>query len=260
MRNKSIVAFLLLILLIPSFLSVQAATEKQRIFDDAQILTTGEKEYLEHYARKFSDKRKVDFIIITTDNNEDITKYMGDMYDERGFGYEKARGSVALIALNMKSRDVQLAGFGDVETKLPDERFHTIREKVTPDLSNGNYEQAFKDFIKLSARYMQFKEGANPANPLYRTFVQFFIAIFIGLAIVAVMARNHRSRITTTAATYFDDSLSKVNRKEDNYLRKSVQKTYSPQDNDNNSSGGGGSGGGGSTGGGSSFSGSRGSF
>lgn len=245
----------------PLFSTTYAATEKQRIFDDANILSSGEQANLERFAQKYSDKRKVDFLIITIDSDEDITKYMGDLYDEKGFGYDKKHGDVALIALNMKHRDVQLAGFGEVQYTLPDDRFNTIRNKITPDLSDGNYEKAFERFIKLSARYMLFKEGVNPENPIYNTSVQFALALFIGMITVTMMVVNRRTKITFNEATYFDQRNSKVNRKEDKYLRKTVSKKYSPKKDDNNSSGGGGGfGGGGTTGGGSSFSGSRGKF
>ena len=263
MKKKIAVFLLLLIIILPNGLSVEATTDKQRIFDDANILSSSEKESLERFAGKYSDKRKVDFIVITMNGDEDITTYMGDFYDEKGLGYDKERGDVALIALNMKEtkRDVQLAGFGNVEYTLPDERFYTIREKVTPDLSAGNYERAFEDFIRLSARFMQFKEGANPANPLYHPIVQFVIALAIGVVVVLALSLNRKTRITTTAATYFDNEQSKVNRQEDQYLRKTVTKRYSPQQKKSGGGGGGGGfSGGGRTGGGSSFSGSRGKF
>lgn len=261
--TKFFIALFAVFLLVPLFSTAHAATDKQRIFDDAHTLSDKEKSSLERFAQKYSDKRKVDFIIITMDGDEDITKYMGDLYDEKGFGYDKKHGDVALIALNThpKKRDVQLAGFGEVEYKLPDERFYTIREKITPNLSDGNYQAAFEDFIKLSARYMQFKPGVDPANPVYNPYVQIIIAFLIGLITVGIMASNRRPKITFTAATYFDERTSKVNRQEDKYLRRTISKTYSPQKKD---SGGGGSGGGfsggGTTGGGSSFSGSRGKF
>ena len=261
--TKIFIAVFTIILLVPLFSTANAATDKQRIFDDANILSAQEKSSLERFAQKYSDKRKVDFLIITMDGDEDITKYMGDLYDQKGFGYNKKHGDVALIALNMhpERRDVQLAGFGEVEYTLPNDRFYTIREKVTPNLTKGNYKVAFEDFIKLSARYMQFKPGIDPANPVYNPYIQIAIACFIGLGAVAIMASNRRPKITFTAATYFDERTSKVNRKEDKYLRKTISKTYSPQKDDNGgSSGGGGFSGGGTTGGGSSFSGSRGKF
>lgn len=261
MTRLSITIFAIL-LFIPLFSTVHAATDKQRIFDDANILSEQEKSSLERFAQKYSDKRKVDFLIITMDGDEDITKYMGDLYDQHGFGYNQKHGDVALIALNMhpEHRDVQLAGFGKVEYSLPDERFDTIREKVTPNLSNGNYEAAFESFITLSARYMQFKPGVDPSNPVYNPYVQIAIALFIGVGTVIIMASNRRSKITFTAATYFDERTSKVNRKEDTFLRRTVSKTYSPQKKDSGGGGGGGFSGGGSTGGGRSFSGSRGKF
>lgn len=260
--TKVILSFLLIILLFPMCSTASAATDKQRVFDDAHTLTDQEKASLEKFAQKYSDKRKVDFLIITTDNDEDITQYMGDLYDQHGFGYDKKHGDVALIALNMKHRDVQLAGFGKVEYSLPNDRFNTIREKITSDLSSGNYVSAYESFIKLSARYMQFKPGVDPSNPVFNPYIQLAGALLFGAFVVGVMAANRRSKITYSAATYYDTELSRTNKKEDKYLRRTVTKTYSPQEKDSGGGGGGGGGfsGGGSTSGGSSFSGSRGKF
>lgn len=260
-RTVAIVA-VLIIFLLPAYTTTHAATDKQRIFDDATILSAKESASLEKFAKKYSDKRQVDFIVITMHGDENIKKYMGDFYDNHNLGYNKKRGDVALIALNMKSRDVQLAGFGEVEFTLPDERFDLIREKITPALSSGDYVHAFEEFITLSSRYMTFKSGANPANPLYSTSVQFGIAFVFSVMVVFMMAANHRSKITVTAENYFDRASSKENRREDTYLRTTVTKTYSPREKSSGGGGGGGgrSSGGGRTGGGSSFSGSSGKF
>lgn len=98
--TKFFIALFAVFLLVPLFSTAHAATDRQRIFDDAHTLSDKEKSSLERFAQKYSDKRKVDFIIITMDGDEDITKYMGDLYDEKGFGYDKKHGDVALIALN----------------------------------------------------------------------------------------------------------------------------------------------------------------
>lgn len=263
---KQKVTFLLLIvfMLFPLF-SIQEAnaqSDKQRIYDFAKILTDNEVANLEKLAAKYSEKRETDFIILTMDDPEqDIETYMGDFYDENGLGYNKEHGNTAIIALNMdeKRRDVLLAGFGKAEKYLDPDKLTTIREKVTPSLSEGDYEQAFTSFIKLSAKYMTFKPGTNPANPLYNTWVQLGLSIAIAGAIVWVLARNPGMKVTTNAATYQDEGQTKINHKKDRYIRTTVTKKRKPKPKSNS----GGSGGGfrgGSTGGGRSFSGSRGKF
>lgn len=240
---------------------VDAANEKQRIYDHADILTDEQVERLEATAAKYSDKRETDFLVITMDNeSKDIVDYVGDFYEEEELGYDGPHGNVAIISIDMKKRDVLLTGFGKAEEYLDPDKLETIRAKVTPALSDGDYEAGFDQFITLSAKYMTYKPGANPDNLLYNTWIQLALSIAIGTVIVWQLARNPGMKVTTNHGTYRDMERTKLNEKKDDYIRTTVTKKRKPKPK---SGGGGGSSGGGfrgSTGGGKSFSGSRGKF
>ncbi len=252
----------ILIFVVTLLIPVQiAAMDKQHVYDFAGLLSDDEVGKLEKVAATYSEKRETDFIILTTDDPAlDVKDYMGDFYDEKGFGYDREHGNTAMITINIKTHDVQFGGFGKVEKLLDDSRFEIIQGKITPALSDGDYLDAFTSFITLSSRYMQFKDGANPANPLYNTWVQFGLALILALVIVFGLARNPGMKTTVTANTYRDQQKTKVNQKRDRYIRTAVTKRRKPKQSSGSGGGGPRGGGGGVTRGGRSFSGSRGKF
>ncbi|TCZ75460.1 hypothetical protein E0485_17160 [Paenibacillus albiflavus] len=258
-RQRVVLAalFLFLVYLVAPFqVMAAAAGEKKLIYDDAKLLTPQEYNELNTMANEYGAKRETDFIIITTKNtdNIDIEKMTGDFYDQNGPGYDKPHGNAAILALDMRNRDVYLAGFYKAKAYLDDGRLDKIRNKITPDLSDGNYKLAFETYIKTSYKYMGFEPGVNPDNILFNIWVQLGGALAIGGIVVGIMAYRSGGRVTVNSHTYEDASTSGIVDRQDQYIRTTVTKRKIEK------SSGSGSGGGGITGGGHSHSGSRGKF
>jgi uncharacterized protein len=237
-----------------------AAGPKQMVYDNAGLLSDQEVAQLEELANRYAAKRETDMIILTSANQEniDVVKLTEDFYDNQAFGYDKPHGNAVILTLDMKNRDVYLAGFYKAEQYLDDGRLDKIRNRITPDLSSGAYDLAFEDYIKTSYRYMGVRPGVNPDNLIFNTWFQ--LAVSIGLAgiVVGFMAANTGGRVTVNRATYENAASSGVLQRADQYIRTSTTKTKIPK---NNGGGGGGFGGGGGiSGGGHSHSGSRGKF
>ncbi|MFD0872511.1 Domain of uncharacterised function (DUF477) [Chlamydia abortus] len=257
-------AIMLCLVIIPFFLSAvnisQAAAEsKPKVYDFANLLTETEVEELEAMADKYGAKRETEFIILTTKDTEgkDVVKYMQDFYDDKAPGYDKPHGNTAILTVDMQHREVYLAGFYKAKLYLDDSRLDLIRNKITPDLSNGDYYLAFSKFIKTSYKYMGIKPGVNPENILFTLWFQLAASLAVGGAVVGVMLYNSGGKVTVNEGTYRDFQNSRVREQRDDYIRTTVTKRRKPS---SNSSSGGGGGGGGTTSGGHSHSGSRGSF
>lgn len=254
-----LLSLLFLFLVFPLGISGSAfADTKQKVYDFAGLLTDKEKKELEALAGKYGAERKTDLIILTTDDTQgkDIVKYMQDFYDEKALGYDRPHGNCAILTVDMKNREVYLAGFYEAKKYLDDGRLDRIREKITPDLKRGNYYDAFRSYIETSHRYMGIRPGVDPDNILFNVWFQLLASCAVGGIVVGVMAYNSGGRVTVNERTYQDTERSRVLRKTDHYIRTSVSKRRK-QSNNNRSRGGGG---GGVTGGGHSHSGSRGSF
>mgnify|MGYP003407907503 FL=1 len=238
-----------------SFQAYAAST--QYIYDYAGILSDSEKENLENLAAKLSAERGIAFIILTTNDTDGkyIKDYMSDFVDHNTVGYESASGSTAIIALDMVHRDIYLGGFGKAEDYLDNNRLDKIRKKVTPALSEGNYEHAFEQFIELAHYYSGYEPGFNPDNILFKFWFQLLVSLGIAAIVVGIMVATRGGRVTVNNNTYIDSDNSGVTNSRDTYITTHISKVKKPSNNNK-----GGGFGGGVSGGGRSFSGSGGKF
>ncbi|MBD2844875.1 TPM domain-containing protein [Paenibacillus sp. IB182496] len=237
--------------------SSEQTAQKQMIFDDAELLSRADYEALNALANMYAAERETDMIIYTTPNPEgaDVKRITQDYYDAQGFGYDKSHGNTVLLTVDMKGREIYLAGFYKGETYLDDRRLDKIRDRMTPAMSEGDYADAFRTYLDTAHRYMGFEPGVNPDNIVFRLWFQLAVAVALGGAVVGLMAYRSGGRVTVTPQTYQNTATSGVLAHHDRYIRKTTTKTRIPRNNS-----GGSGGGGGVTRGGHSHSGSRGSF
>lgn len=268
--NKRLMILFMALLLITSYmlppLTVRAdlaPTDKKLIYDEADILYPEYIESLNALANEYGPKRETDIIVFTTDNpeDEDVVKLTEDFYDERAPGYDRPHGNAVILTLDMRNRDLYLAGFYKGEKYLDDSRLDKIRNKISPIFSAGDYNGAFEEYIRMAYRYLGIQPWVNPDSFLFNTGFQLVIALIIGVLVVGGMLLGIGDRVTVFNRSYEDLANSGVIWRQDNYLRTTVTKRKIER---SSSSGGGGSssggGGGGTTSGGHSHSGSRGSF
>lgn len=269
--------------------NVQAAQTFDRehyVYDNAQLLTDDEEAELQQLASELGEERDTAFLIITLEDTDgkDIVQYVEDFYDEHGPGYDQPHGNTAILAIDMNERDVYLAGFKKAEQYLDDGRLDMIRDEITPDLSDGQYFEAFSGFLNNAYEYMgyepgdgpgqsgssgytdygsggiddgynahEYDSGVNPENIFFQWWFQLIISFVMAGGVVGIMAYRSGGRVTVDAQTYMDKSRSKVISSYDTFVRRTVTRQKKPSSNTN-------SGGGGITGGGHSHSGSRGKF
>ncbi|MCU9615335.1 TPM domain-containing protein [Caldibacillus lycopersici] len=255
MRKRLLTGIIMVISLFTfGFFQSHVFASTQHVYDYANLLTSTEVKQLENLAAELGAERETDFIILTTDNTDgkDVVQYMEDFYDDMAPGYDKPHGNTAILTVDMEHRDVYLAGFYKAKEYLDDSRLESIREKITPDLTEGNYYDAFASFMELSHDYMGYPPGVNPNNIFFQWWFQIGVSLIIAAGVVGMMLYNSGGKVTVNERTYLNSKASKINQQRDQYIRKTVTKHKRPSSNNG--------GGGGVTGGGHSHSGSRGSF
>jgi uncharacterized protein len=284
--RKQGLMFLLLVLglVLPFGLSQTSKAQEfdrtQYIYDHAQLLTADEVAELQNLAAELGAQRETAFIIITLNGTDgkDIVQYVEDFYDENAPGYDQPHGNTAILAIDMQERDIYLAGFKVAEQFLNDGRLDEIRGQITPDLSDGQYFQAFSQFLNTSYEYMgqettsdsggysdygtsggydgqnSYETDTYVENIFFMWWFQLIASLVVAGIVVTIMAYRSGGRVTVNGQTYMDHDKSSVIGKHDNFTHQTVTRQRKPQNN--TSSGGGG----GITGGGHSHSGSRGKF
>lgn len=236
--------------------SEKRAAPKQLIFDEAGLLSRADYDELSAMAYDYGSQRDTDMIIFTTPNPAgiDVVKLTQDFYDKQAPGFDKPHGNAVLLTLDMKHREVYLAGFYKAKEYLDDGRLDRIRNRITPELTSGDYALAFQTYIELSHRYLGYPPGVDPDNILFKTWFQLAVSIGIAGAVVGVMAYRSGGRVTVDRRTYEDAAHSGILERQDQYLHTVTTKRKIETNSGRRG------GGGGTTGGGHSHSGSRGSF
>jgi len=232
---------MIIVLLLPYSVSAEAA---YKVIDDAQLFSKEEIDSLTTLAEKKGKKREISYYILTTEDtgSGDIEDFTDQFYHAEIQTDDKEVDAIVL-AIDMKHREVDIGGFGEMADYLSDERVDMVHDDIANDLSSGSYYKAMETFLDSSYKYSGFKLDANPKNPLYNIFVQLLLAIIVGGGIVWSMVNQAGGKVTTNRRTYENSNQSKVLRHRDRYIRTSVTKRRNPKQN--NSSGGGRSGRGG---------------
>lgn len=231
MIRRTFIIFIFAFISFLVFLPPNALAETNRIYDDANLLADDEVQTLESKADHYSHKRKTDFLIVTITEAvaEDIETYLKELVDDQNLGYDDEDKSAVILGVDIDRRDVVIHGFGKAEERLDASRLDLILDEITPELSEANYFGAFTEYIDLSSDYIRYKPGANPRNILYKTWGQLLAAVLFASFVVGLMLKHTNPKVTTTAATYRDESRTKINRKRDRYLRKSVSRRAKPK-------------------------------
>lgn len=248
--------------------------DKQRIFDEAGLLSDYEVKELEAYAAEVSARWSTDVLVYTTENTSgaDVMLLTQQFYDDRAPGYDKPHGNTAILTLDMYNRELYLAGFYKAETYLNDRRLDQINDAVTSSLSGGAYREAFYTYMDMVDRFMAVEPSAEEyesggsgyvsaeqeyASKLLTEGVQIFAALAIAGVAVFIMVRNAGGKVTVNRKTYENPAQMAIRGQVDQYSHTTVTRTKIER---NTGGRGGGGGGGGITRGGHSHSGSRGKF
>ena len=130
---------------VPAFAEGAAgfAGDKDRVVDDADLLSAGEETALREKLGEICARQKMDIVIVTakTLNGATPASYADDTYDYNGYGYGNNRDGLLLL-ISMEDRDwyISTTGYG-------------ITAFTDAGINKGE--------SRKSLRYLQYAQGAN---------------------------------------------------------------------------------------------------
>lgn len=131
------------------------------LVDDAGLLTEEESEQLDSQLEEISEKQKCEVAVVTVNSLEgkSVTDYTDDFYDNNGYGYgDDDSGIMLLVAMDEREWHISTYGYGI--TAFTDAGLEYIEEKFQPDLSDGQYADAFTKYAdQCDAFLTQAKTG-----------------------------------------------------------------------------------------------------
>lgn len=117
------------------------------VVDAADILTDSEEAELEAGLRSFKEEQDFDIVVLTVESlgGYDVVDYADIFYDNNGYG-GGSENDGALILVSTEYRDWTMITSGYGITAITDYSLDEIEEEILPDLSSGNFSDAFKKF------------------------------------------------------------------------------------------------------------------
>lgn len=247
MRKYGVYAVVIALFLCVFTPQVQAAEEKQWIFDYAGALSDSELERLESEAAKMVEKKGLDIVVLFVNdgyNASEMQDLADDFYDEHAYGYEEPHGTGVLLAVDINSRRYHISTSGGAEDYFTNSRLDDLEDAFVPALSDSDWAEAAEDFIDFMN---QFRNPNLPITMQDRLAVSvarlpFYLVIAAGGSgiIVWIMVKKRANKVTVNSNTYMQPGSFSIVQQDDLYLREYTTRTRIPKNPPNRGGGGGG--------------------
>ncbi|MCR5736113.1 MAG: TPM domain-containing protein [Eubacterium sp.] len=227
------------------------AENKQKLVDDADLLSSSEKEHIEALLMRLSKENQFDIVIHTLndptlpDTDEALMNYADDYYDYNGYGYGENYDGVILV-INMAHRGYWISTCGYGITAMTDRGLEYMKDQFVPSMSDGDYAEAFEifantcdDFVKQAKSGKPYDVGNLPKKDL--GFIHILIALGIGAVAAAIACLTMKGQLNTIhpknhAADYMIKDSLNITQSTDQFLYVFTKKTAKPKNNGGGSS------------------------
>lgn len=199
--------------------TIRADEEKQRVYDEAGLLTASEINEIEKKSIKAENKIKTELYIVTTENTDGKTseEYASDFGNKNGFGYEKPRGSYVILLIDMQNRNIWISTSGAAKTGIAEDELESILDEVFQHITKEDYYHGCLSYLKITEKYL--KDTNLFSNP----FLCLGIAAAAGGIVTGVLYSQASSKMTAQARDYQVQGKFRVNQKSDLYVRTTVK-------------------------------------
>ena len=218
--------------------------------DDASLLSDDEEEALEEMCAGICREYRTEAYIITTPDfgGGDIKNWQRQIFTECGLGKDSA-GSGVMLAVSMAERDWGLVGFGAAQEAFSTYGRELIAERILDDLSDGDYYDAFSQYLSMAEDYLKANEAGKPYTEDHPygqggripviIGVSFLLSFVVSLSIVLSWKKGMNTRVPRDGAMeYMKAGSFRLYRQTDRFLYHTVRRTKRPENNHSGGSGG----------------------
>lgn len=230
---------------VPAFAEGAAgfAGDKDRVVDDADLLSAGEETALREKLGEICARQKMDIVIVTakTLNGATPASYADDTYDYNGYGYGNNRDGLLLL-ISMEDRDWYISTTGYGITAFTDAGIQYIGNKIKEPLSDGDYAAAFNAFAELCDDFITKARAGNPYDtsnmpkePMKPVWI--LVAIIAGFVLSFITVGKMKGKLKTVrfqpaANSYMKADSMDITESRDMFLYNTITRTAKPKDND----------------------------
>lgn len=236
------------------------AGDETRVFDEAGLFSTAEKEEFEATIKSMRKEMNMDVVIATTDDAGGRTakEYAEKFYVERSFGTGSDYRGV-LFLIDMDNREMYLLPVGKMNRFLTDQRWNAILDDAYDVMSGGNYADCARIYFDGVMKYYRSGIPGGQYNydkdtgkisvyrsiKLYEAGLALAVAAAIGAAacggvVSTYSMKRERGRSRGSLLSYRADSEFSYSHRDDNFINKHVTQVLIPRNKGGNGGGGGG--------------------
>ena len=218
--------------------------ELTRVVDMADLLDNSEEAALLSMLDEISIRQELDVVVVTVNTLDGKTPmdYADDFYDYNGYGFGENRDGVLLLVC-MEDRDWWISTSGYGITVFTDAGIEYISEKFLPDLSDGNYADAFTtyaehcdEFITQARTGEPYDTNNLPKEP-FNVFTSLLISLAVGILVSLIVTGKMKGKLKTVrmqpaAEEYVRKGSMLVTESSDLFLYSHVDRRAKSKDND----------------------------
>lgn len=226
MKRKILSLLLALILCLSLALTVSASSEEM-LFDEADLLSSGEESALRDRLLTISREYHAQVIVATLPSVEggDVDYYVEYLYDSMEFGYGPNRDGVLLLVC-MNPREYRILSNGFAADAIESSDIDTIGDAIVSDLSDGDYADAFDTFADKCDYYLNGHINGFPFDAGGTLVIALIIGLVIGLIVALVLKAQLKTvRRQNQAHVYVRPGSMQVTVSRDLYLYRNVTRT-----------------------------------
>lgn len=182
--KRKICHFLAALLCTCLCMSVSATDVQDFVMDDANLLTDAEELVLQHQLAEISQEYGAQIVVGTIDTleNTDLGFFTSYIYDAKDLGYGESRDGVLLVVC-MDIREFRILSNGNAAAAITSKDISNLADKITPDLSAGNYAEAFTLFADECGRYLDRYQNGVPFQASKAILISVMIGLIAGIGV-----------------------------------------------------------------------------
>ena len=183
MKIKAIFLFVMMLF------SISALAQGSRVVDNAGLLNSEQKTYLEERIASIAETYKFDLVIVTEKNEgaSDPEGYANRFFDNNGYGFGTGRGGCLFLQIT-DSRDYQFSASGRGEKVLNNTAFTKLDNNVLKFLRENMYFEAYCAFISAWEEFLTLEANGRSYNFFYRWNLVLVISSWILALVIGVTA------------------------------------------------------------------------
>lgn len=239
--NKRLFSTILVLLLVLSMAVSVSAAADTFVYDDAGLLTEGERAALSGRLAQLSDTYNAQIVVATIPSAQgnDVDALLEQIYDGMGFGCGENFDGVLLLVC-MDPREYRILSNGYCGTAINTGAIDDIGNAIVSDLSGGNYAEAFGGFADKCEYYLDGHLNGFP----FDFGISIGIALLIGVLVGQIVGKVLKGQLKTVhrvnqAKNYVKPGSMNLQTQNDVFLYRDIRRTPKPRDNDTRSSSGG---------------------